>query len=247
LHLVFSGSPGTGKTTVARLVARLYAATGALPGSTLTEVGRSDLVGAYVGQTALKTSRVVEKTVPGVLFIDEAYSLRPSHDSDYGAEAIATLVKEMEDRRLELAVIIAGYPREMADLLEANPGLRSRLKTFIHFPDYAPAELVQIFSGFANATGLALPSETLTKAEEVFEQAVRRDDFGNARFARSLFEGAYARMALRAAADGDMCMNELMELAPEDLDWHDPSVEVANQRRIGFADSESAEVDPEKR
>ncbi len=235
LHLVFSGAPGTGKTTVARLIARLYSAAGALPGSNFTEVDRSDLVAGYVGQTALRTSEVIRRTLPGVLFIDEAYSLAPTHESDFGAEAISTLVKAMEDHRHELAVIVAGYPQQMSDFLSANPGLRSRLKTFIDFPDYGADELVRIFEGFANDAGLALPGPSIAKAREVFEQAVRRDDFGNARFARSLFEGAYARMAIRAAADGTMEVHELTELAPDDLTWKETDVEV-NRRRIGFGE-----------
>jgi SpoVK/Ycf46/Vps4 family AAA+-type ATPase len=233
LNLVFTGAPGTGKTTVARLVARLYAASGALPGSNFTEVDRSDLVAGYVGQTAMKTAGVIKKTLPGVLFVDEAYSLTPSHDSDYGFEAIATLVKAMEDHRPNLAVIVAGYREEMTAFVESNAGLRSRLRTFIDFPDYAPNELAQIFSGFAGSSGLHLSDETLKRAEEIFEQAVNRAEFGNARFARTLFEQAYARMALRAAEDAVVHIDELSEIVPEDLEWDVTDGEVRS-RRIGF-------------
>jgi hypothetical protein len=244
LHLVFTGAPGTGKTTVARLIARLYAASGALPGSNFMEVARSDLVGGYVGQTALKTAEIIKKTIPGVLFIDEAYSLTPTHASDFGAEAIATLVKAMEDHRDEFAVIVAGYSEEMTRFLESNPGLRSRLKSFIHFPDYGPKELVKIFAGLAEATGLHLPAGSLEKAEDLFERAVDLTDFGNARFARSLFEQAYARMARRAAADGVVDTSELMELAPEDLEWSEPGVK-AEGGRIGFRQWATESGDPE--
>jgi Cdc6-like AAA superfamily ATPase len=244
LHLVFTGAPGTGKTTVARLIARLYAAVGALPGSNFTEVDRSDLVAGYVGQTAIKTAAVVKKTVPGVLFVDEAYALTPTHGSDFGAEAIATLVKAMEDHREELSVIVAGYGDEMADFVESNPGLRSRLRTFIDFPDYKPDELVRIFDGFAKASGLHLSKEALDRARVFFERAVSRADFGNARFARTLFEQAYARMALRAAEDARVHVDELMELAPEDLEWIELGVDV-QKRRIGFDDSAPRDVPKE--
>jgi SpoVK/Ycf46/Vps4 family AAA+-type ATPase len=236
LHLVFTGEPGTGKTTVARLIARLYAASGALPGRAFTEVDRSDLVAAYVGQTAIKTNEVVRRTVPGVLFVDEAYALTPTHASDFGAEAIATLVKAMEDHRHELAVIVAGYRDEMAEFVESNPGLRSRLKTFIDFPDYAPDELVRIFETFAEGTGLHLSEGATDKAQQLFQEAVDRTDFGNARFARTLFEQAYSRMALRAAEDREVHVDELKEIRPEDLEWTELGPN-AERRRIGFDDT----------
>jgi AAA+ superfamily predicted ATPase len=184
----------------------------------------------------MKTAEVITRTIPGVLFIDEAYALAPTHDSDFGAEAIATLVKAMEDHRQELGVIVAGYSDEMATFLDSNPGLRSRFKTSIHFQDYAPEELTQIFAGFAKSAGLKLTHDALEKAEDLFEEAARRDDFGNARFARALFEQAYARMALRAASDGDMQMSELMELVSDDLQWSEPRVD-GKARRIGFRES----------
>lgn len=237
LHLVFTGSPGTGKTTVARLVARLYAASGALPGSGFAEVDRSDLVAGYVGQTAIKTAKVVTETIPGVLFIDEAYALTPGHRTDYGGEAIATLVKAMEDHRHELALIVAGYADEMAAFVDSNPGLRSRLETFIHFPDYTPAELLRIFRGFARAAGLGLAEGAVERAEALFRRAVDRPGFGNGRFARTLFEQAYARMARRAAEDGEVRIDELTEIAADDLAWIDPQVE-RSRTRIGFGEGE---------
>jgi SpoVK/Ycf46/Vps4 family AAA+-type ATPase len=235
LHLVFTGPPGTGKTTVARLVARLYASTGALTGSRFTEASRSDLVAGYVGQTAMKTAAVIDKTRPGVLFIDEAYALTPHHDSDFGAEAIAAMVKAMEDYRRELAVIVAGYGDEMADFVASNPGLKSRFKTYIAFPDYTPDELLQIFESLVRGASIALGAGVREKAAGIFARAVGAADFGNARFARSLFEEAYARMSARAAADGAVELSELTELTAEDLEWQGGGIQ-RKEKRIGFGE-----------
>jgi AAA+ superfamily predicted ATPase len=237
LHLVFTGPPGTGKTTVARLVARLYASTGALAGSGFTEASRSDLVAGYVGQTAIKTAELIARTRPGVLFIDEAYSLTPRHDSDVGAEAIAALVKAMEDYRRDFAVIAAGYGDEMSDFVASNPGLRSRFKTYITFPSYTPEELTRIFVEFAKASAIGLRPGVLERAEGVFRRAVAQQSFGNARFARSLFEEAYARMSARAAADGVVQVEELMDLALEDVEWDEGAIQ-REIRRIGFGKDE---------
>jgi SpoVK/Ycf46/Vps4 family AAA+-type ATPase len=233
LHLVFTGPPGTGKTTVARIIARLYASTGALPGSKFTEAGRSDLIAGYVGQTAIKTREVIDRSKPGVLFIDEAYSLTPSSHVDFGHEAIATLVKAMEDFRDEFAVIVAGYEEEMDEFIGANPGLRSRFKTKIAFPDYNAAELTEIFSRMAADAGIGLADGSLAKAEQVFQYAAGRLDFGNARYARSLFEQAYTRMATRAAEDEVVTVEELGMLLPEDI-HDDLSTLAPPPPRIGF-------------
>lgn len=233
LHLVFTGPPGTGKTTVARLISRLYAAAGALPGAGFTEVSRADLIAGYVGQTAIKTMDVINRTRPGVLFIDEAYALVPSSAVDFGHEAIATLVKAMEDYRESLAVIAAGYSEEMGHFVGANPGLRSRFKTYIDFPDYTPVELVQIFERLAAESGIQLAEGVTQKAEAVMRDAVEHADFGNGRFVRSLFEQAYARMAGRAAADGRVSLSELKSFIPDDLLLNIDSVR-REARRIGF-------------
>src|SRR5215213_3447520 len=233
LHLVFTGPPGTGKTTVARLVARLYAAAGALPGSKFTEASRSDLVAGYVGQTAIKTKEVIDRSKPGVLFIDEAYALTPSSGVDFGHEAIATLVKAMEDHRNEFAVIVAGYEDEMAEFIGSNPGLRSRFKTYIAFPDYTAAELATIFQDMVREVGIELADGARESAEQIFAAAAGKQDFGNARFARSLFEQAYARMASRAAMDGAVTVDELTTLLAEDID-DDLSMLAREAPRIGF-------------
>jgi SpoVK/Ycf46/Vps4 family AAA+-type ATPase len=233
LHLVFTGPPGTGKTTVARIVARLYAAAGALPGANFSEASRSDLIAGYVGQTAMKTREVIDRSKPGVLFIDEAYALTPTSGVDFGHEAIATLVKAMEDFRNDFAVIVAGYEDEMTEFIGSNPGLRSRFKTYIAFPDYTAGELSQIFEQMAKDVGLELDAGACAAAERIFTRAAGKQDFGNARFARSLFEQAYARMASRAAMDGAVTVDELTTILAEDVD-DDLSGLAKETPRIGF-------------
>jgi len=213
-HLVFTGNPGTGKTTVARLVSGIYAALGLLSKGQLVEVDRSELVAGYLGQTATKTADVVASAVGGVLFIDEAYSLT---GDQYGEEAVDTLVKEMEDRRDDLVVIVAGYPLPMTAFVAQNPGLASRFRTTIEFDDYTDDELTDILTGLAADADYELTEDAVGRFREILAGTPRDSSFGNGRFARNLLEAAIGRHAWRLRDVSAPSTEQLRTLLPEDL------------------------------
>ncbi|MCM4083461.1 right-handed parallel beta-helix repeat-containing protein [Paractinoplanes hotanensis] len=217
-HLVFSGPPGTGKTTVARLYGQLLTALGVLPGGQLVEVARADLVGEYVGHTAQRTREAFQQARGGVLFIDEAYTLAPPDArQDFGREAIDTLVKLMEDHRDEVVVIAAGYEQEIEVFLAANAGLASRFSRRIHFANYSPDELVAIFQGLASAGGYECPGGTLVVLREHFERVPKGRAFGNGRYARQLLEDSITRQATRLRTVGAPTVDQLRTLLVEDI------------------------------
>jgi hypothetical protein len=214
-HMIFNGNPGTGKTTVARLVAGIYRALGLLSKGQLVEVDRSELVAGYLGQTAMKTAELVKSAEGGVLFIDEAYSLA---GDQYGQEAIDTLVKEMEDKRDDLVVIVAGYPVPMAIFISQNPGLESRFRTQIDFADYTDDELAQIFGVMAEAAEYDVDDAVLDRLRALLGVVERGSSFGNARYVRNVLEAAIGRHAWRLREIEAPTLAQLRELQPDDLD-----------------------------
>jgi hypothetical protein len=216
-HLIFSGNPGTGKTTVARLLARVYRSLGVVDRGQLVEVDRSGLVAGFVGQTANRVAGVFDRADGGVLLIDEAYSLTRGGERDFGREAIDAVVKQVEDRRESMVVILAGYPKEMAELVAANPGFQSRFPKTIHFPDYSSNELVAILTVIAEAEAYRLTEEAALAADAWFAAHPRGRGFGNGRLARNLFEAAVAHHAIRLIEIVDPSDVELTTLEALDI------------------------------
>ena len=217
-HCVFTGNPGTGKTTVARIVASIYKELGVLQKGHLVEVDRSKLVAEYVGQTAVKTNKVIDDALDGVLFIDEAYTL-VGGENDFGAEAIATLLKRMEDDRDRLVVILAGYTDEIKGFIESNPGLQSRFNRYIQFDDYSVEELVKIFKFNLRKSHYKIKRDALEALQARIEQAVRHKDkhFGNARYCRNIFEKIIQNQANRLAKMDTIDNEQLVIITKEDI------------------------------
>lgn len=217
-HMVFTGNPGTGKTTVARTLSAIYKRLGVLSKGHLVEADRAALVGGYLGQTAIKTNELIDKSLGGILFIDEAYSLSSNSSSDqFGEEAINTLLKRMEDERDDLIVITAGYKEEMKGFINSNPGLRSRFSKYIQFDDYSAEELAMIFAQLLKKSGHTLSPECKDRLAFIFEamDAMKDEKFGNGRTVRNLYERVVENLANRlanASQDDDLFM-----IVPEDI------------------------------
>ena len=218
LHMVFTGNPGTGKTMMARMMARIYRSLGILSKGQLVEVDRSGLVAGYVGQTALKTQKVIEKAMGGVLFIDEAYALNGKSENDFGQEAIDTILKAMEDHRDDLVVIAAGYDGLMDDFIHSNPGLESRFNRFLHFDDYSTDEMMEIFRMQCKKGCYTLEDQAAEMVRDfIKEENTDGVSFGNARGVRNIFEQILVHQANRLAGMESVTREDLMTITPRDV------------------------------
>lgn len=218
LHMVFTGNPGTGKTMMARMMARIYRSLDILSKGQLVEVDRSGLVAGYVGQTAIKTSKVIEKALGGVLFIDEAYALNGKGDNDFGQEAIDTLLKAMEDHRDDLVVIVAGYDGLMEKFIQSNPGLESRFNRYLHFDDYTLDEMLEIFKMQCRKSLYTLSPDAEQDVKDfIYDENADGVTFGNARGVRNLFEQILTAQANRLAKMESFTKDDLMTLTRDDV------------------------------
>lgn len=218
-HCVFTGNPGTGKTTVARILASIYKDLGILKKGHLVETDRSGLIAEYVGQTAVKTNKIIDSALDGVLFIDEAYSLVSNSLNDYGKEAIATLLKRMEDNRERLIVILAGYTQEMKAFIDSNPGLQSRFNRYLKFEDYSEEELLKIYLRNLKKFEYSITDEAIEKMKQLINKAVINKDhnFGNARWTRNIFERTLENQANRLATDNNISNEALTTITEHDI------------------------------
>jgi len=218
LHMVFSGNPGTGKTMIARFMARVYHSLDILSKGQLVEVDRSGLVAGYVGQTAIKTAKVLEKAKGGVLFIDEAYTLTSKEGNDFGYEAVDTVLKFMEDNRDDIVVIVAGYTELMHQFIDSNPGLQSRFNKYIEFPDYTAGEMLGIFALQCEKNCYELDGDAQSELQEYLQMAAEAaGEFGNARGVRNVFEKILTAQANRLAAAENITREELMRITKADV------------------------------
>ncbi|MBQ3435255.1 MAG: AAA family ATPase, partial [Selenomonadaceae bacterium] len=236
LHMCFTGTPGTAKTTVARLIAQILARDGVLKTGRFVECGRADLVAKYVGWTAKAVRDKFKEARGGVLFIDEAYSLSDGEHATFGDEAINTIVQEMENNRDTVIVIFAGYPDKMKEFLDRNEGLRSRIAFHINFPDYTPDELTDIFKLMAKRRGFEISAEVAEHCKKIFKRVAKKKNFGNGRFVRTLLEQAWLKQAqriIKEAEGGTVTKEELTNFKVEDFDVNVDKA-IGKERKLGF-------------